>query len=60
VQIFLSQIGKDLQDDGWTTPKDFNKWITYFGFDFISDLSFRSGLRLPEDPEHRYLPDLLK
>jgi hypothetical protein len=60
VQIFLNQIGKDVQDDGWTSPKDFNEWITYFGFDFISDLSFGSSFRLLEDPEHRYLPDLLK
>lgn len=41
-------------------PQDFNEWITYFGFDFISDLSFGSRFRLLEDPEHRYLPDLLK
>jgi len=60
VCIFLDQIGKDVEDDGWTATKDFNQWITYFGFDFISEISFGSRFKLLEEPEHRYLPDLLK
>lgn len=60
VRIFLDQITKDLDDDGWSTPKDFTQWITYFGFDFISDLAFGSSFKLLEEPDHRYLPNLLK
>ncbi|KAF2092460.1 benzoate 4-monooxygenase cytochrome P450 [Rhizodiscina lignyota] len=60
VRVFLHEMGKDVQEDGWTTPKDFSQWITYFGFDFISDLAFGSCFRLLQSPEHRYLPDLLK
>ena len=59
-RIFLKQMTKGVEDDGWTTAKDFSEWITYYGFDFISDLSFGSRFNLLEDPEHRYLPDLLK
>lgn len=60
VKIFLDQIGKDVQEDGWTKPLDFSIWITYFGFDFISDLSFGSRFRLLEATDFRYMPDLLK
>jgi cytochrome P450 len=58
--IFLKQITKDTENDGWSTPKDFNEWITYYGFDFISDLSFGSRFKLLEQEEHRYLPGLLE
>ena len=60
VRVFLHEMGKNVQDDGWTAPRDFSEWITYFGFDFISDLAFGSCLRLLQDPENRYLPNLLK
>jgi cytochrome P450 len=59
-RIFLKQMSKDVERDGWTTSKDFSEWITYYGFDFISELSFGSPFNLLEDPEHRYMPDLLK
>jgi hypothetical protein len=60
VKIFLEQIGKDVQENGWTKPLDFSVWTTYFGFDFISDLSFGSRFRLLEATDFRYMPDLLK
>ena len=28
VVIFLKKIGEDVQEDGWTSPKDFMGWIT--------------------------------
>jgi hypothetical protein len=60
VLVFLNQMSKDVQDDGWTAPKDFSEWITCYGFDYVSDLAFGSSFKLLEDSEHRYLPDLLK
>ena len=51
VVIFLKKTGEDVQEDGWTSPKDFTEWITYFGFDFISDLAFGSRFKLLEEPE---------
>jgi cytochrome P450 len=59
VRIFMSQLAKGVGKDGWSTPKDFAVWITYYGFDFISDLSFGSRFKLLEEEDHRYLPDLL-
>lgn len=60
VRILLKQMSKDVQEDGWTAPKDFSEWITYYGFDYISDLAFGSRFKMLEESEHRYLPDLLK
>jgi hypothetical protein len=61
-RIFLKQMTetKEIEDDGWTITRDFSEWVTYYGFDFISEISFGSRFNLLEDPEHRYLPELLK
>jgi cytochrome P450 len=58
--IFLEQMTKEKEEDGWSAPKDLTEWVTYYGFDFISDLSFGSRFKLLEEEDHRYLPDLLK
>jgi cytochrome P450 len=60
VRTFLRVVTKNVEKDGWCTPFNFDQWITYYGFDFISDLSFGSSFQLLEDPEHRYLPNMLK
>ena len=44
----------------WTEPKNLNDWATYYGFDFISDLSFGISFGLIESEENRYVPPTLK
>jgi hypothetical protein len=60
VCLLLKQMTKEIGEDGWTVYQDFSEWLTYYGFDFISDISFGSRFNLLEEPEHRYLPELLK
>lgn len=43
-----------------TEPKNLNDWATYYGFDFISDLSFGMSFGLIESEENRYVPPTLK
>lgn len=60
VNILLTQLAKNEGHDDWSSPKDFSVWVTYWGFDFISDLAFGSRFALLDDATHRYLPDMLK
>lgn len=60
IETFLVKMGQDVQADGWTSPKEFSEWITFWGFDFISDLAFGSRFNLLEEPTHRYLPNMVK
>lgn len=65
VRVFLEQLSKSegarrKDDDGWSAPHDMSLWSTYYGLDFISDLSFGSSFDLLRNAEHRYVPDLLR
>jgi cytochrome P450 len=52
-------IGEDMQEDGWTSVKDFSVWTTYYGFDVAGDLAFGSSFNMMENDEYRYLPTML-
>jgi hypothetical protein len=46
--------------NGWSSPINFADWATWYGFDFISDLSFGMSFNMLEDNETRYIPGVLK
>lgn len=60
VDKLVQQLGQGIMDDKWTDPKDMSLWMTYFGFDFIGNLSFGSSFDLIDGEENRYLPLMLR
>jgi hypothetical protein len=59
VMKLMHKLGEGPQENGWTKPKNFSDWSTYYSFDFISDLSFGSSLGLINEEENRYIPAML-
>ena len=56
----LGALAPDAKPGDWTEGKNMNDWSTWFGFDFISNLSFGKSLGLCETEENRYIPNVLK
>jgi cytochrome P450 len=59
VRTLVRKLGEDVQSDGWTSPKEFSEWTSYFAFDFTGDLAFGSSFEMMENEENRYLPSML-
>jgi hypothetical protein len=59
VRTLLKHLTEGAGPDGWSEPKTFSQWTTFFGFDFISDLSFGSSLELMENKDNRSLVNAL-
>jgi cytochrome P450 len=55
----MTRLGENVQKDGWSEPKDFSIWATYFAFDFTGDLAFGSSFDMMNSEENRYVPTLL-
>ncbi|KAK0109939.1 hypothetical protein ONS95_002606 [Cadophora gregata] len=47
-------------DEGWSEPKNFNDWATFFGFDFVSDLGYGKSFGMLGNDENRWIPGVLK
>jgi hypothetical protein len=59
-QRFVKAVTSDLGKDGWSSPKNFTRETTWYGFDFVGDLSFGSNFGMVESEENRYVWDLLR
>jgi cytochrome P450 len=60
VQMFCDRVGKGAEKPGQWTPKvNLGNEATYFGFDFISDLTFGRAYGLMVKEEPRYIPSVL-
>ncbi|KAF2428689.1 benzoate 4-monooxygenase cytochrome P450 [Tothia fuscella] len=59
VDTLIRKMGEDTGSDGWSTPKDFSIWATYYAFDFTGDLAFGSSFEMLASEENRYMPKML-
>ncbi|KAF2840589.1 cytochrome P450, partial [Patellaria atrata CBS 101060] len=59
VRTLIHGIGEGAGVGEWTTARNFSDWATWYGFDFIGDLSFGSSFDLLTSDEHRYVPGVL-
>lgn len=59
VAVFCDRLGLGAEHGEWTPPKNLADWVTYFAFDFASDLAFGRPLGLMVDPQTRYIPKVL-
>jgi cytochrome P450 len=55
----VKRLGENVQKDGWSEPKDFAIWSTYYAFDFTGDLAFGSSFDMMNSDENRYVPKML-
>ena len=46
--------------DHWSGPVNLLQWVSYYGYDFISDLAFGRSFELLEHEHHRFVPGVLK
>jgi cytochrome P450 len=60
LEAAIPDAGDMSESKGWSSPTNFSDWATYYGFDFISDLSFGMSFNMLEDKETRYIPGVLK
>jgi cytochrome P450 len=59
VDTLVERMGENKQKDGWSEPKDFAVWATYFAFDFTGDLAFGSSFDMMNNDQNRYMPSML-
>jgi hypothetical protein len=59
-QRFIKAVTSKVGKDGWSSPKNFTRETTWYGFDLIGDLSFGSDFGMVTGEENRYVWDLLK
>lgn len=60
VDRFVETVTADTDAEGWSQPRDFAEWTTWFGFDFVGELSFGSGFEMLRSAENRYVWGLLR
>lgn len=48
------------QKGEWSEAFDLQQWVSYYGYDFISDLAFGRSFELLDKVEHRFVPPVLK
>jgi cytochrome P450 len=44
----------------WCQGFNLQQWVSYYGYDFISDLAFGKSFELLDNPSHRFVPTVLK
>lgn len=44
----------------WSDGFNLQQWIAYYGYDFISDLTFGQSFELLDHDQHRFVPTVLK
>jgi hypothetical protein len=59
-QRFVKAVASNVGKDGWSSPKNFTRETTWYGFDFVGDLSFGSNFGMVERDDNRYVWDLLR
>jgi cytochrome P450 len=53
-------LGSATKKGEWSKGFDLLTWVSYYGYDFISDLSFGRSFELLDHETHRYVPSTLK
>jgi hypothetical protein len=59
-QRFVKAVASNTGVDGWSIAKNFTRETTWYGFDFVGDLSFGSNFGMINGEENRYVWDLLR
>lgn len=60
VRTFCEQVGLDVQEKGWTAPRNMADWCNYLAMDILGDLSFGKAFHMLEQPTNRFALELVE